>query len=117
MIDALSEITKIPSYESAKPVKLLDQRVLDLRRDLHENFDRIWKVLVDINHEDRFVSIHRTMENGGLDLNSAIIVMKAFRELPAYTKHLAEGLEALVLGPRVDLCCQAIPTIEIIDAS
>lgn len=96
---------------------MLDQRVLDLRGDLHEHFERIWKVLVQVDHEHRCVHIRKSLDYGGVDIENAIIVMKAFKEFSKYMVHLANDLEALVLGPRIDLCCQAVPTLQVVDVS
>jgi centromere/kinetochore protein ZW10 len=52
----------IPVNKSCRALKLLDIRAFELKSGVHEVFDHVWNALIDVDIENKKVSIRTSRE-------------------------------------------------------
>jgi len=81
---------------------MLDNRCFDLRGFAHEQFKVVWKQLVHLDPDEKTLTINQSLKDEFTNMDQAIIVLKAYKELDATAKRLAEDIDDIILKPRTD---------------
>jgi centromere/kinetochore protein ZW10 len=54
-----------------------------------------------------------TLQDDSMDINNAIIIMKAYKELDDRIEQFSKGLEDAIITRRINLKLNSLPSIEI----
>lgn len=98
-----ADLDALPVGRSVKPIKLLDLRAFELKNTVHQVFDHVWKALVHVAVEQKFISIAQTKEGEAMSLSDAVVGLQAYKEVDQRMAQLWHDIDHAVLGPRMDL--------------
>ncbi|KAL6902458.1 hypothetical protein GGI43DRAFT_340097 [Trichoderma evansii] len=99
--------------KTARVMKLLDLRAFELKSDIHQVFDHVWKTLVQIDTDSGKVAIYNTREDEKMSLEDAAIGLQAYKEVDERMEQLWHNLDAAVVSPRMDAMRSSIPGIKV----
>ncbi len=120
--------------KSCRAIRLLDIRAFELKSDVHDVFDHVWKALIHVDVENHKVSVSSTREgklgHSGLhcrlpltrvdepmSLEDAVIGLKAYKEVDQRMSQLWQDINQAVLLPRMDMTKSTLPGIHAQDVS
>ncbi|KAK4169141.1 Centromere/kinetochore protein zw10 [Cladorrhinum sp. PSN259] len=109
------ELDAIPVNRSCRAVKLLDIRAFELKSDVHEVFDRVWRTLIHVDVENQKVMISSSREDEPMTLADAVIGLQAYKEVDQRMEQLWKDINKAVLIPRMDITSGTLPGIHIQD--
>lgn len=127
-VDASKSLADAPSEKNTRAIRLLDQRVLELKSVAHEHLKGLWNHLVVVDaHKKELVINHtlpckcdflkqcsRLMSTAEPEtLEDAISGLKYFEELDSAALALWQALDKIVIAPRTDLFLTLLPNITI----
>ncbi|KAK0635298.1 hypothetical protein B0T17DRAFT_515873 [Bombardia bombarda] len=107
------ELDAIPVSKSCRALRLLDIRAFELKSDVHEVFDHVWKTLIHIDVGGRSMSISGTREDEPMSLADAVIGLKAYKEVDQRATQLWHDVNQAVLFPRMDVSRDVLPAVQI----
>ncbi|KAK3997690.1 hypothetical protein QBC44DRAFT_315392 [Cladorrhinum sp. PSN332] len=110
-----TELDAIPVSRSCRAVKLLDIRAFELKSDVHDVFDRVWKLLVHVDVENQKVLISSSREDEPMTLADAVIGLQAYKEVDQRMEQLWKDINKTILIPRMDVTNDILPEIHIQD--
>lgn len=118
ILDALRLLEKswtaldaIPAGKSVRAIKLLDIRAFELKSDVHEVFDHIWRTLVNVDVEAQTISITESRENEAMSMSDAVIGLQAYKEVDQRMSQLWHDIDNAIVGPRTDIRSASIPNV------
>ncbi|PHH61779.1 hypothetical protein CDD81_7943 [Ophiocordyceps australis] len=99
--------------KSCRVMRLLNLRSFELKSDVHEELDHVWKALIQIDVEAGKVSIHGARPDETMSLDDAVTGLKAYKEVDERMEQLWRNLDAAVVSPRMDKSKSPIPGIRV----
>ncbi|PON26844.1 hypothetical protein TGAM01_v204345 [Trichoderma gamsii] len=99
--------------KTTRVMKLLDLRAFELKSDIHQVFDHVWKTLVQIDTDSGKVAIYNTREDEKMSLEDAAIGLQAYKEVDERMEQLWHNLDTAVVSPRMDTMRSNIPGIKV----
>ncbi|KAK1253341.1 hypothetical protein MKX07_001418 [Trichoderma sp. CBMAI-0711] len=99
--------------KTTRVMKLLDLRAFELKSDIHQVFNHVWKTLVHVDTELGKVAICNTRQDEKMSLEDAVIGLKAYKEVDERMEQLWHNLDAAVVSPRMDATRSNIPGIRV----
>ncbi|KAM0523210.1 hypothetical protein ACHAPE_001704 [Trichoderma viride] len=99
--------------KTTRVMKLLDLRAFELKSDIHQVFDHVWKTLVQIDTDSGQVAIYKTREDEKMSLEDAAIGLQAYKEVDERMEQLWHNLDTAVVSPRMDTMRSNIPGIKV----
>ena len=138
--ESWKQLDALPVSKSSRAVKLLDIRAFELKSDVHDVFDRVWKMLVHVDvgtqkvlisssREGRFepndarlllslaVSKNLTRVDEPMTLADAVIGLQAYKEVDQRMEQLWKDLNDAIFIPRMDINSETLPAIHVQDVS
>jgi centromere/kinetochore protein ZW10 len=122
IIDALhllekswTQLDQIPVSRSTRALKLLDIRAFELKNDVHEVFDHVWKALVHVDVANGSISVTESREGEHMSLSDAVIGLQAYKEVDKRMKDLWHDVDRAIFSPRMDAANQLLPGIQVQD--
>ncbi|KAL6830985.1 hypothetical protein J3E69DRAFT_328283 [Trichoderma sp. SZMC 28015] len=88
--------------KTTRVMKLLDLRAFELKSDIHQVFDHVWKTLIQVDSESGRVAIYNTRQDEKMVLEDAVIGLQAYKEVDERMEQLWHNLDAAVVSPRMD---------------
>ncbi|PTB42349.1 uncharacterized protein TrAFT101_008559 [Trichoderma asperellum] len=88
--------------KTTRVMRLLDLRAFELKSDIHQVFDHVWKTLVQIDTDSGKVAIYNTREDEKMSLEDAAIGLQAYKEVDERMEQLWHNLDAAVVSPRMN---------------
>jgi len=110
----------LPVGKTCRAVKLLDIRSFELKSDVHEVFDHVWKALVNVDIDNGSIAIYDNREgltlkkpssptdriddepDEQMSLRDAVIGLKAYKEVEERMEQLWHNLDAAIVSPRLN---------------
>ena len=108
-------LDEIPVGKSCRVMKLLDLRAFELKSDVHDVFDHVWKSLVEVDVDKQQISISETRDGEAMSLSDAVIGLKAYKEVDERMVQLWHDIDRAVIGPRTTIGSENLPGIKVID--
>ncbi|KAH0532939.1 hypothetical protein TsFJ059_001568 [Trichoderma semiorbis] len=99
--------------KTTRVMKLLDLRAFELKSDIHQVFDHVWKTLIQVDAELGRIAIYNTRQDEKMVLKDAVIGLNAYKEVDERMEQLWHNLEAAVVSPRMDATRSNIPGIKV----
>ncbi|KAL6879107.1 hypothetical protein J3F83DRAFT_725084 [Trichoderma novae-zelandiae] len=99
--------------QTTRVMKLLDLRAFELKSDIHQVFNHVWKTLVQVDTDLGKVAIYNTRQDEKMNLNDAVIGLKAYKEVDERMEQLWHNLDAAVVSPRMDATRSDIPGVKV----
>ncbi|TLD11063.1 hypothetical protein PgNI_05587 [Pyricularia grisea] len=106
-------LDSISNIGSTKAIKLLNVRAFELKSDVHQVCDHVWKSLVHLDETKSQLSVQQTCEGEPMNLSDAVIGLKAYKEVDKRMTDLWLGLDRLIIGPRMNLRGKVLPAIKV----
>lgn len=114
---AWSAIDEIPASKSCRVMRILNMRAFELKSAVHDVFNHVWSSLVQVNVEKGEITIQHTQQDEPMNLDEALIGLKAYKELDQRMALLWHDVDDAIVGPRTNLQSSTLPAIEIHDSS
>lgn len=108
-------LDEIPVGKSCRVMKLLDIRAFELKSDVHDVFDHVWKSLVEVDVDKQQISVSETRDGEAMSLSDAVIGLKAYKEVDQRMAQLWHDIDRAVVGPRTNIGNETLPSIQVID--
>ncbi|KAM0252783.1 hypothetical protein ACHAQJ_007571 [Trichoderma viride] len=99
--------------KTTRVMKLLDLKAFELKSDIHQVFNHIWKTLVQVDTDSGKIAIYNTRQDEKMSLEDATIGLKAYKEVDERMEQLWHNLDAAVVSPRMDVTRTNIPGIKV----
>ncbi|KAL7795334.1 hypothetical protein V8C37DRAFT_38699 [Trichoderma ceciliae] len=99
--------------KASRVMKLLDLRAFELKSDIHQVFNHVWKTLVQVDTDLGKVAIYNTRQDEKMNLEDAVIGLKAYKEVDERMEQLWHNLDAAVVSPRMDATRSSILGIKV----
>ncbi|KAL7915000.1 hypothetical protein GGI35DRAFT_435777 [Trichoderma velutinum] len=99
--------------KTTRVMKLLDLRAFELKSDIHQVFDHVWKTLIQVDTDLGRVAIYNTRQDEKMVLEDAVIGLKAYKEVDERMEQLWHNLDAAVVSPRMDATRSDTPGIKV----
>ncbi|KAL6700819.1 hypothetical protein J3F84DRAFT_344322 [Trichoderma pleuroticola] len=99
--------------KTTRVMKLLDLRAFELKSDIHQVFDHVWKTLIQVDADLGRVAIYNTRQDEKMVLEDAVIGLKAYKEVDERMEQLWHNLDAAVISPRMDATRSNPPGIKV----
>ncbi|KAI6318702.1 hypothetical protein MCOR34_003468 [Pyricularia oryzae] len=115
--ESWAKLDSISNIGSTKAIKLLNVRAFELKSDIHQVFDHVWKSLVNLDETKSELSVRQTCEGEPMNLSDAVIGLKAYKEVDKRMTDLWLGLDRSIIGPRMNLRGKTIPSIKVGESS
>ncbi|KAK5993947.1 Centromere/kinetochorezw10-like-like protein [Cladobotryum mycophilum] len=94
-------------------VKLLDSRAFELKSEVHEVFNHVWKALVQVDMETGRATIYEAHKDEKMNLTDTVIGLKAYKEVDERMEQLWRNLDAAIVSPRMDTKKATVPAIKV----
>ncbi|PNY28788.1 Is centromere binding protein at prophase [Tolypocladium capitatum] len=98
--------------KSCRIMRLLDLTCFELKSDVHDVFDHVWKALIRVDVEAGRVAIYDSLDDENMSLSDAVIGLKAYKEVDERMEQLWRNLDAAMVSPRMDISKSTIPAIK-----
>ncbi|KAK0720343.1 hypothetical protein B0H67DRAFT_643608 [Lasiosphaeris hirsuta] len=108
-----NELDVIPVDKSCRAIRLLDIRAFELKSDVHEVFDHVWKSLVHVDIDNQKISIISSKQDESMNLTDAVIGLKAYKEVEQRTAKLWQDVTKAILLPRMDTTKARLPSVHV----
>ncbi|KAK3359401.1 hypothetical protein B0T25DRAFT_564408 [Lasiosphaeria hispida] len=108
-----NELDAIPVDRSCRAIRLLDIRAFELKSDVHEVFDHVWKSLVHVDTDNQNISITSSKQDEPMNLSDAVIGLKAYKEVDQRTAKLWQDVNKAILIPRMDTTKDRLPSVHV----
>ncbi|KAL6834981.1 hypothetical protein V8C40DRAFT_272523 [Trichoderma camerunense] len=99
--------------KTTRVMKLLDLRAFELKSDIHQVFDHVWKTLIQVDSESGRIAIYNTRQDEKMVLEDAVIGLQAYKEVDERMEQLWHNLDAAVVSPRMDATRSNPPGIKV----
>ncbi|KND91965.1 hypothetical protein TOPH_03510 [Tolypocladium ophioglossoides CBS 100239] len=106
-------IDQVGVSKSCRIMRLLDLRSFELKSDVHDVFDHVWKALICVDVEAGRVAIYDSLDDENMSLPDAVIGLKAYKEVDERMEQLWRNLDAAIVSPRMDITKSTIPAIKV----
>ncbi|UNI19654.1 ribosome bioproteinsis protein ytm1 [Purpureocillium takamizusanense] len=97
--------------KACRILRLLDVRAFELKSDVHEVFDQVWKALVRVDVGAGTVAIYDKLEGDPITLSEAVIGLKAYKEVDERMEQLWRNIDAALITPRMNTTGTSFPVI------
>lgn len=94
-------------------MKLLDMRTFELKSDVHDVFDHVWRALVDIDRGRGRVTIYDRRDDEVMSLQDAVVGLMAYKEVDKRMAEFWHDLDEAIVGPRTDIERSTMPSIQV----
>ncbi|ROW09099.1 hypothetical protein VPNG_05740 [Cytospora leucostoma] len=101
----------LPASQSVRVRRLLDLRAFELKSNVHDVFDHVWKALISIDIDARSISITESKDGEAMNLSDAVIGLQAYKEVDQRMAQLWHDIDQAIVGPRMDIDNTALPAI------
>ncbi|KAL3959127.1 hypothetical protein ACCO45_007289 [Purpureocillium lilacinum] len=98
--------------KSCRIIRLLDVHAFELKSDVHEVFDNVWKALVRVDVDTGTVAIYDKLEGDPMTLSEAVIGLKAYKEVDERMEQLWRNIDAALVTPRMNTASASLPAIK-----
>ncbi|KJZ80431.1 hypothetical protein HIM_00281 [Hirsutella minnesotensis 3608] len=97
---------------SCRVMRLFEVRSFELKADVHEMLDQIWKSLISVDMDAGKIGILDFLSESSMTLADAVIGLKAFKEVDERMEQFWRNLDAAIISPRMDTSKSIHKTIE-----
>lgn len=111
--ESWTALDEVGVSKTTRVMKLLDLRAFELKSDIHQVFDHVWKTLIQVDSESGRVAIYNTRQDEKMVLEDAVIGLQAYKEVDERMEQLWHNLDAAVVSPRMDATRSNIPGIKV----
>lgn len=118
IVDALRLLEKswaaldaLPASQSVRVRRLLDIRAFELKSNVHEVFDHVWKALIHVDIDGRSISITETKDGEAMSLSDAVVGLQAYKEVDQRMAQLWHDIDLAIVGPRMNIGNKTLPAI------
>ncbi|KAI3396404.1 hypothetical protein diail_12212 [Diaporthe ilicicola] len=101
----------LPAGQGVRVRRLLDLRAFELKSNVHDVFDHVWKTLMKVDTAERTVSFYAKTESEAMSLSDAVIGLQAYKEVDQRMAQLWHDIDQAVVGPRMDIDHPGAPAI------
>ncbi|KAJ6440021.1 centromere kinetochore protein [Purpureocillium lavendulum] len=98
--------------KSCRIIRLLDVRAFELKSDVHEVFNNMWRALVRVDVDAGVVAIYDALDGETMTLQEAVIGLKAYKEVDERMEQLWRNVDAALVTPRMDVKRTTFPAIK-----
>jgi centromere/kinetochore protein ZW10 len=118
IVDALRLLEKswaaldaLPASQSVRVRRLLDIRAFELKSNVHEVFDHVWKALIHVDIDERSISITESKDGEAMSLSDAVVGLQAYKEVDQRMAQLWHDFDLAIVGPRMNIGNKTLPAI------
>lgn len=101
----------LPAGQGVRVRRLLDLRAFELKSNVHDVFDHVWKTLMKVDTAARTIYFSATTENEAMSLSDAVVGLQAYKEVDQRMSQLWHDIDQAVVGPRMDIDHPGAPAI------
>ncbi|KAL1852015.1 ribosome biogenesis protein ytm1 [Diaporthe australafricana] len=101
----------LPAGQGVRVRRLLDLRAFELKSNVHDVFDHVWKTLMKVDTTERTISFYAKAENEAMSLSDAVIGLQAYKEVDQRMAQLWHDIDQAVVAPRMDIDHPGAPAI------
>lgn len=101
----------LPAGQGVRVRRLLDLRAFELKSNVHDVFDHVWKTLMKVDTAARTIYFSAEAENEAMSLSDAVIGLQAYKEVDQRMSQLWHDIDQAVVGPRMDIDHPGAPAI------
>lgn len=101
----------LPAGQGVRVRRLLDLRAFELKSNVHDVFDHVWKTLMNVDTTERTISFYPKAEDEAMSLSDAVIGLQAYKEVDQRMAQLWHDIDQAVVGPRMDIDHPGAPAI------
>lgn len=101
----------LPAGHGVKVRRLLDLRAFELKSNVHDVFEHVWKTLVKVDTAARSIYLSAKTESEAMSLSDAVIGLQAYKEVDQRMSQLWHDIDQAVVGPRMDIDHPGAPSI------
>lgn len=101
----------LPAGQGVRVRRLLDLRAFELKSNVHDVFDHVWKTLMKVDTTARTIYFSAKTENEAMSLSDAVIGLQAYKEVDQRMSQLWHDIDQAVVGPRMDIDHPGAPAI------
>lgn len=101
----------LPAGQSVRVRRLLDLRAFELKSNVHDVFDHVWKTLMKVDTAARTLYFSAKTESEAMSLSDAVIGLQAYKEVDQRMSQLWHDIDQAVVGPRMDIDHPGAPAI------
>lgn len=111
--ESWTALDEVGVSKTTRVMKLLDLRAFELKSDIHQVFDHVWKTLIQVDAELGRIAIYNTRQDEKMILEDAVVGLKAYKEVDERMEQLWHNLDAAVVSPRMDATRSNTPGIKV----
>lgn len=118
IIDALhllerswAALDALPTGQGVRVRRLLDLRAFELKSNVHDVFDHVWKTLMKVDTAEKTIFFSAKAEDEAMSLSDAVIGLQAYKEVDQRMSQLWHDIDQAVVGPRMDIDHPGAPGI------
>ena len=101
----------LPAGQGVRVRRLLDLRAFELKSNVHDVFDHVWKTLMKVNTAARTIYFSTKTEDEAMSLSDAVVGLQAYKEVDQRMSQLWHDIDQAVVGPRMDIDHPGAPAI------
>ncbi|ROW02965.1 hypothetical protein VSDG_01799 [Cytospora chrysosperma] len=101
----------LPASQSVRVRRLLDIRAFELKSNVHEVFDHVWKALIHVDIDGRSISITESKDGEAMSLSDAVVGLQAYKEVDQRMAQLWHDIDLAIVGPRMNIGNRTLPAI------
>ncbi|KAL2068605.1 hypothetical protein VTL71DRAFT_14942 [Oculimacula yallundae] len=103
----------VPLEKTSRVMRLLDSRCFEIRASLHEQFNSLWKALINVDRESSTITFNPGIPGETTTIGNAVIGLKSFKQLDDAAKKLWDDLDEVILRPRTNLQVGVLPSVQV----
>jgi centromere/kinetochore protein ZW10 len=101
----------LPAGQGVRVRRLLDLRAFELKSNVHDVFEHVWKTLMKVDTAERTICFLAKTENEAMSLSDAVIGLQAYKQVDQRMSQLWHDIDQAVVGPRMDIDHPGAPGI------
>lgn len=103
----------LPAGQGVRVRRLLDLRAFELKSNVHDVFDHVWKALMKVDTTARTIYFSAKTDGEAMSLSDAVIGLQAYKEVDQRMSQLWRDIDHAVVGPRMDIDHPGAPAIAV----
>ncbi|KAJ0117044.1 centromere kinetochore protein [Diaporthe amygdali] len=103
----------LPAGQGVRVRRLLDLRAFELKSNVHDVFDHVWKTLMKVDTTAKTISFSAKAENEAMSLSDAVIGLQAYKEVDQRMAQLWHDIDQAIIGPRMDIDHPGTPAVTV----
>ena len=111
--ESWAAIDNIPVGKSVRAMRLLDMRAFELKSDVHDVFDHVWRALVNVDVERGRVTIYDSRDDEAMNLQDAVVGLKAYKEVDKRMAQFWHDLDKAIVAPRTDIERSPLASVQV----